>query len=207
MNEPQQKVRHQLRLARLEIVAELYKRGKSMRQIKAEVMRRLGLDAYSLRTVHNDVHVLLKEWRESRINDIDTAIELELVRIDDIICECWEQWERSKTDYTKTSDKVKGRPPLAGKGKSKDGELGESDNKIGTVEREHVETKVVALGDVSYLSEIRYQLIERRKLLGLYAPEKKEVLNEYDLSSLTPEQREALRTIGEQALDEKEKPN
>ena len=35
--------------------------------------------------------------------------------------------------------------------------------------------EIVGLGDVSYIAEIRQQLIERRKLLGLYSADKREI--------------------------------
>jgi hypothetical protein len=93
------------------------------------------------------------------------AIQLELERIDEIIMELWAQWEKSKEDYKKTSKKRKGKPFEA---KSREAE-------IYTIEREVQEIEMRCLGDVSYISEIRAQLVERRKLLGLYAPEKREI--------------------------------
>lgn len=120
-----------LREGRLEVVAQLYRRGYSLRHIQAEVTRRLDLASYSLATVHNDVKYLLSEWRENRIEDIDQTLQLELERIDEAVRELWEQWEQSKL--------------------------------------------IDSLGDVSYITEIRRQLEERRKLLGLYAPEKKDI--------------------------------
>lgn len=44
-----------------------------------------------------------------------------------------------------------------------------------TYQTERTETEVTRLGDPSYIAEIRQQLAERRKLLGLYAPEKKDI--------------------------------
>ena len=46
MSEAQQRKRRQLKLSRLEIVAQLYKRGYSIRKIQSEVMKRLGLETY-----------------------------------------------------------------------------------------------------------------------------------------------------------------
>lgn len=166
MSKPQDKKRHQVKLARLEIVATLYKRGYSIRKIQSEVMKRLDLKTYSVATVHSDIHTLLEEWRENRIEDMDAALQLELERIDDTVRELWEQWEKSKTDYTKTARKQKGSP-------ARDNETGQTS--IRTYQTERTETEVIRLGDPSYISEIRMQLAERRKLLGLYAPEKKDI--------------------------------
>ena len=166
MSVAQNQKRNQVKLARLEIVAKLYKRGYSIRKIRDEVMRRLDLPTYSLQTVHKDVRTLLDEWRESRLDDLDDALELELQRIDDTVRELWEQWEKSKTDYSKTESKQKGSP-------SRDKDTGQTT--IRTFQTERKETEVVSLGNPAYISEIRQQLAERRKLLGLYAPEKKDI--------------------------------
>lgn len=166
MSKAQDKKRNQLKLARLEIVAQLYKRGNSIRKIQSEVVKRLELKTYSLATVHKDIQTLLDEWRENRIEDMDAALQLELERIDDTVRELWEQWEKSKTDYTKTARKQKGSP-------ARDNQTGQTS--IRTYQTERTETEVIRLGDPSYISEIRQQLAERRKLLGLYAPEKKDI--------------------------------
>ena len=53
--------------ARLVIVAELYSKGKSFREIRSEVIRRLNLETYSLKTVHDDIESLLKLMRNQPI--------------------------------------------------------------------------------------------------------------------------------------------
>ena len=166
MSEAQQRKRRQLKLSRLEIVAQLYKRGYSIRKIQSEVMKRLGLETYSTATVNRDIQTLLKEWRESRLENMDLALQLELERIDETCRELWDQWEKSKTDYTKTARKQKGSP-------TRDSQTGATS--IRTYQTERTETEVTRLGDPSYIAEIRQQLAERRKLLGLYAPEKKDI--------------------------------
>ena len=178
MSKPQDKRQNQMKLARLEIVSTLYKRGYSYRKIKEEVMKRLDLQTYSLQTVKRDIQTLLDEWRESRLEDTDELVTLELARIDDTCRELWEQWEKSKTDYNKTQRKQKGSP-------SRDAETGQTS--IRTYQTERTETDVQGLGDPSYISEIRKQLEERRKLLGLYAPEKKELSGGLPFASLLVE--------------------
>ena len=166
MSKAQEKKRNQLKQARLEIVA-----GK----IQSEVVKRLELSSYSLATVHKDVQTLLDEWRENRIEDMDAALTLELERIDETCRELWEQWEKSKTDYNKTQRKQKGSP-------ARDNETGQTS--IRTYQTERTETEVIMLGDPSYIAEIRKQLEERRKLLGLYAPEKKDINGNVSFASL-----------------------
>jgi hypothetical protein len=159
-------------------------------------MRRLSLRTYSLQTVHRDVQCLLEEWRKNRIEDTDQLVQLELERIDYAVSALWEQWEKSKQDYTRTSSKRKGAPVIDKRKK---------EIKLQTYQKEETETEVVRLGDVSFIAEIRAQLVERRKLLGLYAPEKKDVsIHEFDLNGLTPEQRSVMLQVGEQILNENE---
>ena len=164
MSKAQEKKRNQLKQARLEIVAGMYKRGYSLRKIQSEVVKRLELSSYSLATVHKDVQTLLDEWRENRLE-----------RIDETCRELWEQWEKSKTDYNKTQRKQKGSP-------ARDNETGQTS--IRTYQTERTETEVIMLGDPSYIAEIRKQLEERRKLLGLYAPEKKDINGNVSFASL-----------------------
>ena len=165
MSKAQHKKQNQCKLARLEIVSQLYKRGYSIRAIRAEVMRRLDLATYSTQTVHRDVQTLLKEWRDSRLEDMDDALQLELSRIDDTVRELWDQWEKSKEDYTKTQRKRKGAPV----------HNSENESGIRTFSVEEKTQDVICLGNPAYIAEIRQQLMERRKLLGLYAPEKRDI--------------------------------
>lgn len=169
MSKAQHQRQNQIKTARLEIVAQLYKRGYSIRAIRAEVMRRLDLATYSTQTVHKDVQTLLKEWRESRLEDMDDALQLELTRIDDTVQELWEQWEKSKEDYTRTQRKRKGAPARSGN------QDNSSDGGIRTFSVEEKTQQVIMLGNPAYIAEIRQQLAERRKLLGLYAPEKRDI--------------------------------
>lgn len=178
MSKAQQKKRNQEKQARMEIVSKLYKRGYSCRQIREEVMKRLALDSYSLGTVHKDIKTLLEEWRENRIEDMDAALQLELERIDDTCRELWAQWEKSKDDYNKTTNTSKGAP-------SRNKETGEENIKTYSVERRTA--TVVGLGNPQYIAEIRQQLMERRKLLGLYAPEKKDISGDLSFAALLVE--------------------
>lgn len=166
MSAPQDRRKQQIRQARLEIVSELYKRGYSLRKITAEVKRRLNIPKLAVSTTYNDVQTLLKEWRESRIENIDQALQLELERIDDTTAELWEQWDKSKEEAQKITTTRSGR--IKGKGNAG----------IETDAVSESRTKVGGLGNPAYIAEIRQQLIERRKLLGLYAPEARQVKSE-----------------------------
>lgn len=145
------------------IVAELYKRGYTIRKIAEDVRRRMGTTC-STRTIWNDIQDLLKEWRDTRIEDVDLRMQLELERIDDCVRELWEQWEKSKEDWVREYNKRVGIPM------PKDGApSGGEQTEIQTIKRENTTENMVGLGNVAYIAEIRNQLAERRKLLGLYA--------------------------------------
>lgn len=150
------------------IVAELYRHGYSYREIREEVMNRLGIAKYSLKTVHDDIKALLAEWREMRQLDIDELQQLELQRIEETIKEAWAAWEKSKTDYDKKRSKQFGVPASKGEGDN-------GDNSIETTALEQSKEEVVQSGDVRYLDIIHKVSVERRKILGLYAPEKREI--------------------------------
>lgn len=179
MSKAQVNKKRKLKEGRLEIVAQLYKRGFSIRKIQAEVMKRLDLQTYSTGTVHRDVQTLLKEWRENRLADMDDAIQLELERIDDTVRELWEQWEKSKEDYIRTTEMKLGVPDRDKK--QHDGSEGAARIKTTGINKQT--TNIVGLGNTAYISEIRQQLAERRKLLGLYAPEKKDITGEMSFAS------------------------
>ncbi len=150
-------------------MADLYKRGWSISKIAAEVRSRMNTTC-STRTVWRDIQDLLEEWRSLRINDVDQRLQLELERIDDAVSELWEQWDKSKENWVREYNKRTGVPVPVG-----DGSGGGEQTEIQTVKRENTTENVVGLGDPRYIAEIRQQLAERRKLLGLYAATKTEV--------------------------------
>lgn len=154
----------QARTARLNIISEMYKRGYSYRQIRAEVMKRLDLKTYSTGTVCRDVKCLLKEWRSERLDSMDDAVQLELTRIDDLIREAWGAWEKSKNDYLLHRQTAKGVPT-----ENEDGTPSQQPEILSMYQST---SEVVNCGDVRYLELIHKLLIERRKILGLYAPDK-----------------------------------
>ena len=166
----------QMQEARLPIVAELYKHGYTYREIREEVMARLGLSSYSSRTIAKDIKRLLAEWREQRLTDTDELVQKELAVIDDIIKEAWIAWNKSKTDKTQRSAKQKGVPGEEGNGTD-----------VVTLQMEQATKELICYGDPRYLDVIDKQAKERRKLLGLYAPEKKEFSGDFSFEKLLME--------------------
>lgn len=159
----QRKDYRKTQLVRLDIISQLYKRGYTYREIREEVMTRLDLPTYSLRTVHCDVQRLLAEWRATRVKNTDLNVQLELQRIDELIKEAWAAWDKSKQDYERKRARQIGVP------------LSEEDGGINTLRVEQSAENVNSCGDPRYLDIIHKLLIERRKLLGLYSPERKEI--------------------------------
>lgn len=162
--------------ARLPIVAELYKHGYSWREIMDETKARLGLTSYSSRTLSKDIKRLLSEWREQRLTDTEELMQKELAVIDDIIKEAWIAWNKSKTDKTQRSAKQKGVPGEEGSGTD-----------VVTLQMEQATKELICYGDPRYLDVIDKQTKERRKLLGLYAPEKKEFSGDFSFEKLLME--------------------
>lgn len=173
--------RNHIKQGRMVIVADLYKRGWSIKRITNEVKARMNTTC-STRTVWNDIQTLLDEWRETRINDVDQRLQLELERIDDCISELWEQWDKSKENWVREYNKRVGMPVPA------DGNGGGEQTEIQTVRRENTTENVVGLGNPAYMAEIRKQLEERRKLLGLYAATKTEVTGKDGAALIPPQQ-------------------
>lgn len=171
------------KLLRMDILSTLYKRGYSYREMRSEVMARLNLGSYSLRTVKEDIDTLLHEWRETRIEDLDLALQLELERIDALIKEAWEAWEKSKESYQKVKSAQKGVPGTP----ETDEDGNEKPGKIVTTEMRQNSEEVVSCGDPRYLEVINKLLIERRKLLGLYSPEKHQVDGELSFYNMLME--------------------
>jgi len=155
---------------RLPFVLELYKKGFSFRQIRLEIMNRFDLKSYSLGTVKKDIDSILKEWRDERIRDTDSLVQIELSRIDDITREAWDAWDKSKTDFEKKNTSQKG---VMG-GRKKKSDVSE-DDEITTTEMQRRIEEMRCYGDPRYLDVIDRQNKERRKILGLYAPEKQEI--------------------------------
>lgn len=190
--------RRKVKASRLVIVSRGLKDGLSYQDISELVSRELGIKAPSKSTIHNDVQTLLKDWRETNVHNMHELITLELARIDATIVELWDAWRKSKEDQTVNSKKEKGvLLPNGRKVISDDGDL-VNERSIKTIAAERMEKDEIGYGDVRYITEIRHQLIERRKILGIYAAEKKEVelsTPTIDVNKLTPEQLRVLTEI------------
>lgn len=145
--------RNRKREARLPIVAKMMSRGAAVVDIQSELKKELGVEITD-RTIYNDMKYLKEKWQEEEHENITTYVKQELKRIDEIIWELWKKWEQSCKDYERTITRQYGEPNSRGE--------------IETTRVERVTEEVKGAGNVNIIAEIRHNLIERRKLLGLY---------------------------------------
>ena len=143
---------------RLSIIAPLWRRNWTYQEIRKEVMAMTGRKTYSLETVHRDVERLLEEWSTARINDTDQRVTAELARLDLVIKEAWEMWERSKENYTKSEQRDKGAPIR---------DVNNNKLTVRSIESMKKETEVRGVGDPRFLDVILRAMQQRIKLLGL----------------------------------------
>lgn len=143
---------------RTEIVAQLWRKNWTYTEIRKEVMRRLNLPTYSLQTVHADVQRLLKEWQTARLDNTEDKIMAELARLDLVIREAWEMWEKSKEDYHRRSQQQTGIPKTDTQGVA----VG-----MTTLKAMMHDAEKRGEGEPRYLDIIIKALAQRCKLLGL----------------------------------------
>jgi hypothetical protein len=140
-------------------VASLFLQGIKR---QGELAERVGVDRS---TISRDLKVLNARWKEAGVRDLDAAKGQELDRIDELLRQYWEAWEKSKqaheistTEQTTTAD---GERLKAGIRK----------------EDQH--------GDPRYLAGVQWCIEQRCKILGLSAPQK--------IAPTTPDGREPFR--------------
>ena len=149
-------------IQRLEIVAPLWRKNYSEREIRVEVMRRLGLQHLSSGTVHADIKRLLKEYQKERLDNVEERVTAELARLDLVIREAWEQWEESKKPWRDVQQTDYGIPSTP------DGdEGGTKPTSIQAVKAVRKTATERGIGDPRYLDIIIRALERRAKLLGL----------------------------------------
>lgn len=149
---------HNMIEQRLQIVAPLWRRNWTLMEIRAEVQKRLDLPTYSLSTCHTDVRRLIKEWQSCRLKDTEAKITGELARLDLVIREAWEAWEKSKEDYHKKSQNQHGIPTMDQQGVV----VG-----MKTVKAMMIDSEERGYGDARYLAIVLKAMEQRCKLMGL----------------------------------------
>ena len=107
-------------------------------------------------------------------------MQLEVARVDMLIAELYEAWAKSKQDYERTRASQERRQmeitaKEEGEGKDKSLPTTKTKHPASFLKQSQSREQVINYGNVGYISEIRKLLEYRAKLLGLYAPDRKEV--------------------------------
>ena len=71
------------------VVAEMYLKGRSMREIGLQI-------GVSISQVKYDLDAVRKEWREARPAEYSALVDEQLAKIDRLEREAWDAWESSK---------------------------------------------------------------------------------------------------------------
>ena len=143
------------READLNLITELYTKGRSYREIAFEVNQRHGRKI-TYQTVSNEIKKLLKEWEKSRNEIIDHQKFVELAKIDRLEKTYWDGYDKSCQPVKKTSTKKKG-----------------SVKQVDNVEM--VSNEESRVGDPRFLDGIKWCIEQRCKIFGINAPQKFDV--------------------------------
>ncbi len=136
----------------LQLISELFTKGKSFREIASEVNQLHGRKITHV-TVFNEVKHLLADWKKDREQLIDYHKTIELEKINRLEKTYWDAWERSIAGVKKSDVKKKGSPST-----------------VDIVEKRDVEQ--TGLGDPRYLDGVQWCIEQRCKILGINAPTK-----------------------------------
>ena len=139
----------------LNLIAELYTKGRSYREIAFEVNERHGR-SITYQTVSNEIKKLLKEWEKSRNEIIDHQKFIELAKIDRLEKTYWDGYEKSCQPVKKSSTKKKG-------------------SVNGPSDIEMVGSEETRVGDPRFLDGIKWCIEQRCKIFGINAPQKYDV--------------------------------
>lgn len=139
-------------------VSDLMAKGFNNQQIIVAIENKFGL-TWSVRQVNVVKELLHKMWRCEMAHSMNDHIAREVATIDTQIKETWEAWEFSKRGIKNTK-------------KRNTDSKSEAPEMDFTVE-EIITDETTSAGEVKFLQHLNDLGKEKRKLLGLYAPEKK----------------------------------
>lgn len=154
-------------------ITELYIQG----HYQSDIAEQLGLTQPQ---ISYDLKVIQKEWVKNTTLSLDEYKGKELAKIDHLECVYWQAWDRSLRDF---KSKI-----IKGKGIGKDKETGKpiADSTEQTMKTEDRN------GDPRYLDGVMKCIEQRCKLLGIYAPEKREHTGKDGGPIVINDQREAI---------------
>ena len=141
---------------RLQIIAPLYRKGWTEREITSEVRKRLDRPKYN--QAHSDIQRLLKEWQSERLTNTEEKITAEVARLKLVIREAWDAWEKSKEDYHEKTARQDGLPKMDEQGV----QIG-----INTIKAMMYDAEKRGFGEPRYLDIILKAEQQICKLLGL----------------------------------------
>ena len=107
-----------------------------------------------------DMKELMQEWRDENKSNIDASVTKDLLKLEVIERECWQEWHKSKEDFVRTE--------------IYDGKVSEGSREVtgGKVGRLVQETKG---GDAKYFDTALKAMERRARLLGYDTPTKMDV--------------------------------
>lgn len=140
-------------------VSDLLAKGFNNQQIIVAVKDKYGLE-WKMQQVNVVKALLHKMWRCEIAHSMNDQIAREVATLNTQIKEAWEAWEFSKRGIKHT------------KTRTEDSNSECDENQYNVTEIVNEETTTA--GDVKFLQHINDLGKEKRKLLGLYAPEKKD---------------------------------
>ncbi|MDD5343439.1 MAG: sigma factor-like helix-turn-helix DNA-binding protein [Smithella sp.] len=79
-----------------QLISKYYLEGMTQWEIK----KKMGI---SQATVSRDIAILIRYWRLSQLQNIDSAKQIELAKINKLEIEYWNSWDRSKEEFKKKS--------------------------------------------------------------------------------------------------------
>lgn len=156
---------------------------KGWRQV--DIAEELGL---SQQQISIDLRTIQKRWRENTTLDLDEAKSKELARLDELEREYWQAWESSKGERTKSRQESTGRVDPKTKKPVADKAMMEKEQRD---------------GNPAFLAGVLSCIDRRCKLLGIDAPEKRELSGKmavettvkHDLSKLSADELRAMRDM------------
>lgn len=140
-------------------VSDLLAKGFNNQQIIDAVKDKYSLE-WKIRDVNIIKELLHKMWRCEIAHTMNDQIAREVATIDTQLRETWAAWEFSKKGIKRTQTRTENS-----KGKSEENTYNLT---------EIINSESITAGDIKFMQHINDLGKEKRKLLGLYAPEKKE---------------------------------
>lgn len=142
-------------------ISDLLLMSHTQREIRTIINGEGGMDL-SLTTIRNDIESIKNDWRSKTIDNYDELMNRELDRIDSTEREAWRAWRRSCGDNEREIvEQV-----------AKEIEDAGGDTELVIAKITKIVDKNKGVGDPRFFDKIISLQIERRKLVGLYAPTK-----------------------------------